>query len=506
MSIRHIVNLVFALFVLHLSAHAQLEPEQVTRKFFPDPDLMIHTPAFAKDEGFTTHPEMMKFLRGIADMHPKFIQWHIAGYTQRGLEIPLVTIKKGNQKDKIKLFYFAGVHGNEPAGIEALLYFIERIAGDPSLGYLLNKLEFYVLPMLNGDGVTDFSRLSANGININRDMVTLDTPEAVVLHEIVNKVQPHVTVDFHEFGPYHERYSALSTAKMMIPWDVMFLFSSNPNITTELRDIVAKPFLLDAVTEIEKYGLTHHVYYASSLTPQGISFTLGNNSPVYTVTNFALRNSISLLIETRGIGLGRTSLKRRIFASYLLATNVAKTSYNNTHLVYKTLAKSEKSKGDIILDYSTGITKMELPFINVAKNEVEKIMVNADLLYRVTQGKKQSMPQAYLLLPEQVKAVELLQKMGTEITVLGKETIVKTQCFANQLLEQTSTAPEKRFSFNITDKLVTFPPGTYYIPTNQKNIRLLSTLLEPESIDGWVYQGIIDVKAGKELPIYKMYK
>ena len=505
MLIKYIANLLFTLFLFQLSTHAQLEPAQVTRKYFPEPDIIIPTPAFAKDRGFTTHSEMIEFLKRIADKHSELIQCEIAGCTQRGLDIPLITIKNGNKKNKIKLFYFAGVHGNESAGIETLLYFIERMAGDPSLRYFLNKLEFYVLPMLNGDGVSDFTRLSANGININRDMVTLNTPEATVLHEIVNKVQPHVIVDFHEYGPYHERYSALSSTKMMIPWDVMFLFSSNPNVTTELRDIVADPFLSNAMTEMEKYGLTHHIYYASSLTPQGISFMSGNNSPVYTVTNFALRNAISLLIETRGIGLERTSLKRRIFAAHLLATRVAKTSYDNIHLVLNILAKSEKSKGDIVTNYSTEKTKIELPFINASDNEIEKIIVNADLAYRTTPNKKQYMPQAYLLLPEQVKVVELLKKMGTEVIVLEKETTIKVQCFAVQSLEQTNPVSEKSIIFNAIDTVVNFPSGTHCIPTNQKNIRLLSVLLEPESTDGWVHQGIIDVKINKELPIYKKY-
>ena len=499
------IHLVFVSFFLHLNVSAQLEPERVTRKFFPDPDIIFRTPAFVKDDGFTTHSEMMEFLKKIANNHPGLIRWSTAGYTQRGMEIPLVTIKKGNKKNKIRLFYFAGVHGNEPAGIDALLLFIEKMAEDPSLILLLDKLEFYILPMLNCDGVSDFSRLSANGININRDMITLDTPEATVLHAIMNKVNPHITVDFHEFGPYHERYSAISPIKMMIPWDVMFLFSCNPNITKELRNIVAEPFLSDAVTEIEKHGLTHHTYYASSMTPQGISFMQGNNSPNLTVTSLALRNTISLLVETRGIGLGRASLRRRVLAAYILSVSIAKTSYHNTPLIRNTLTKSKKSKDDIVLNYSTKKTKMELPFINVEDNEIERKIVAADLACQVTPEEKQAIPQAYILLPEQKKIVELLKKMGTKVTVLKEEKKMEVQCFLVRDIGQTvaDSILDKQIVFNTEKKNVTFPPGTYYIPTTQKNGRLLNVLLEPESIDGWIYQGVIKAKKGEYLPVYK---
>ena len=48
---------------------------------------------------------------------------------------------------KINVFYQAGLHGNEPAGAEGALYFLERIAADSEYAAYLSKM-FIECPML----------------------------------------------------------------------------------------------------------------------------------------------------------------------------------------------------------------------------------------------------------------------------------------------------------------------------------------------------------------------
>lgn len=42
----------------------------------------------------------------------------------------------------------------------------------------------------------------------------------------------------------------------------------------------------------------------------------------------ALRGAISMLMEVRGVGLGRTSYKRRVYTVYKLAESFARTTLN----------------------------------------------------------------------------------------------------------------------------------------------------------------------------------
>ena len=48
------------------------------------------------------------------------------------------------------------------------------------------------------------------------------------------------------------------------------------------------------------------------------------------------------------------------------------------------------------------------------------------------------------------------------------------------------------------------PAGSYYIPLAQKLGNLIVTLLEPESMNGFVNFGVIEVEQDKIIPVYRI--
>jgi hypothetical protein len=402
-----------------LPLFAQLEPEMVTQKFFPEPEEAIHTPALAKGEGFTSHREMMDFLRQLAAAHPHMLKLEVAGHSQMGLEIPLLTLG-GDGEKTLRLFYFTRVHGNEPAGTEMLLWLAQQLAEDPTLHELTQHIAFYFVPMLNADGAEANTRLSANGVNINRDMTDLQTPEAALLHALFTKIQPHLTVDFHEYQPYHERYKALdTTAKMMLPFDLEFLCPTNPNVPEGLQRFIQNPLMSDAQAELSRRGLSHHAYFSTTQSAEkGLVFEVGNSSPTITCNAFALRNSAMLIVETRGIGMGTTSLKRRVYAAGITALSLARTALTNADALHQTLAQAQASKHDMALAFAPTDTTLTLPFIDASRNVLRPIRVSAELATQPRLLKTAPLPEAYYLLPSQQATVALLAKMGIAASLL----------------------------------------------------------------------------------------
>ena len=64
------ILLILCLLLSGLPFYAQ-QTGKVTAKFFPDPQVDIDTPAFAKKHGFTTYREMMTFLHDLATTYPE---------------------------------------------------------------------------------------------------------------------------------------------------------------------------------------------------------------------------------------------------------------------------------------------------------------------------------------------------------------------------------------------------------------------------------------------------
>ncbi|KAA6304736.1 hypothetical protein EZS27_043615 [termite gut metagenome] len=57
---------------------------------------------------------------------------------------------------------------------------------------------------------------------------------------------------------------------------------------------------------------------------------MGGGSPRSSTTAFGLSQTVSLLMEIRGVGIGKTSFTRRVYSSYLVALETLKTSCNRS--------------------------------------------------------------------------------------------------------------------------------------------------------------------------------
>ena len=55
-------------------------------------------------------------------------------------------------EEKIKVWFQAGLHGNEPASTEGILYLINQLLIDDDYKYLFERITLAIIPMANIDG------------------------------------------------------------------------------------------------------------------------------------------------------------------------------------------------------------------------------------------------------------------------------------------------------------------------------------------------------------------
>ncbi len=68
-------------------------------------------------------------------------------------------------KSRIKVAIFAGIHGDEPAGVHGLIDFVRELDADPVLA---KEFQLWIYPLCNPSGFVENSRLSRSGIDLNR--------------------------------------------------------------------------------------------------------------------------------------------------------------------------------------------------------------------------------------------------------------------------------------------------------------------------------------------------
>lgn len=102
---------------------------------------------------------------------------------------------------KTPIWISNNIHGNEWEGTDAALQYIEHLATAPmsEVGSILRNNRIYFSPSLNPDGRTNATRATALGLDPNRDMITLTTPEATSYTQTANAIQPIYTADFHGY-------------------------------------------------------------------------------------------------------------------------------------------------------------------------------------------------------------------------------------------------------------------------------------------------------------------
>lgn len=91
------------------------------------------------------------------------------------------------KKPRIKVGIFAGIHGDEPAGILGLMDFVRELDEDPELG---RAFELSLYPLCNPTGYLAGTRHSASGADLNREFWRDSSePEVKLLEKEVRERQ-----------------------------------------------------------------------------------------------------------------------------------------------------------------------------------------------------------------------------------------------------------------------------------------------------------------------------
>src|SRR5450432_3521284 len=287
---------------------------------YPDPQVEIDTPAFAPGKAdFTSQAELEAFVDGLS-RRARDLRVSIIGYSQERRAIPLLVFARPaagaggdvQKNGKPTVLIIGQQHGNEPAGGEAALALAAELAAGASI---LDRVNVLIVPRANPDGAFHFVRGLANGADVNRDHLLEGTPEGRALGRVFVDYQPDVVLDCHEFGVrtrWFEKFGGLQKA------DALIQYATVSNLAPALTTVAENMFRAPLIAALGAAGLSDSWYYASSYDMGDKVVSMGGVVPDTGRNISGLRNAVSFLIETRGVGIGRAHFKRRV-ATHLTA-------------------------------------------------------------------------------------------------------------------------------------------------------------------------------------------
>jgi len=142
------------------------------------------------------HADLVERLRALEARHRGRVSLEEVGRSVQGRSLQMLTLGRGPRR----ILLWSQMHGDEPSATPALLDVADTLLSRdaPETRAILDGLTLLVLPMLNPDGAERYGRRNAQAIDVNRDALSLATPEGRALKAVRDRFQPELGFNLHD--------------------------------------------------------------------------------------------------------------------------------------------------------------------------------------------------------------------------------------------------------------------------------------------------------------------
>lgn len=495
----------------------------------------LKTRAEATDFRETTrYDEVVAFTEIIAHSADNIHQT-IFGYTNEGRALPLVVI--GDVDDagaeavrasgKTRVFVQANIHAGEVCGKEAALMLMRALAAGQHAAWA-DSLVLLIAPIYNADGNERVAltnrpgqngplggmgqRPNAQGYDLNRDHMKLDSPEARSLVGLFNAYDPHVVVDLHTTNGTQHAYHLTYSPPL------------HPN-TPRAIDAFLREDWLPAVTQRikELYGWDY--YYYGNVPGRTANAERGwytfDHRPRFNNNYAGLRNRFAILSEAYAYA----TFEERILATFYFVEEILEFAYQHAGAIQEITrrADAETVVGQALAVQAQHARSSEPVKILMGEVEVVKHPYSgASIRQRLGVARVERMyeygsfeptetataPRAYLVPPDLAATIDRLDAHGIRYRSLEADTTLLVERFrldSTQVAEREYQGHHAQTLFGAYEPAVhTAPAGTLVVPVEQPLGRLAFSLLEPRSDDGLAAWGLLETSDADVYPVVRI--
>ena len=479
------------------------------------------------------HEEVMAFIDALADRSGVVRRGEL-GKSVEGRTLPLIiladppieTAEQAAASAKPVAFAFGNIHAGEVCGKEALLMLAREIAAQ-SKSPLLKEWIVVFAPIFNADGNERISqehrpgqngpsegmgqRQNAQGLDLNRDYIKLETPEVRAIVRFLNEWNPALIIDTHTTNGSFHQYT-ITYAGPRNP-------AGDPNVIEFVRDRM--------LPEISRRMQAETGYKSFSYGFFNKEKTRWDTYPAYPrfgTPYRGLRNRIAILSEAYSYASYRDRvLATREFVRRCLqyaAEHEIEVLQLLTEARARTIALGKRSsRSDPVAirhEPASFVAPISIEGFVEETRDGKRVATDRPKRYRVEHRGRfaaasvVSRPYAYLIPGKLTAVIENLRLHGIELHRLTGDVEVSLEVYR---LDKVQRA-EKPFQ---NHRLVTIeatprlekrkiPQDTVVVFTGQPLGTLAVYLLEPESDDGLTTWNFFDAELniGADFPVVRI--
>lgn len=466
----------------------------------------------------------LKYFQKFADKTP-FVKIQTIGFTPQGRELKVIIVSKdkaftpeqAKKTGKAILLIQNGIHPGEVEGKDACMLLLREILITKEKEHLLDNTILLIIPVLNVDGherISPFNRPNQNGpkkmgwrtnalnLNLNRDYLKADSPEIRSFLNLFNEWLPDFMIDNHTTNGADYQYH------------VTYGIETHQNIDRGLLSFIEKKYLPNFLQKVEDDGFIIGPYmeFKAGTIESGIVDLPA--PPRLSHGYCATQNRICLLVETHSL----KSFANRVFSTKsMMEHSISFVNGNHKELISlnkqadkETVRNylSIKKKFPLVLKGNGKFDKYlfkgfewydeysELTGSIVRKYANEPIEIEIPIFNKANSEKKIGVPVAYLIPQQFSDIIDVLKAHHIKFNILKSAKNVKVEKYRFENVQFAPRPYEGRqlpsFKCSAFTEKVDVEAGTLVVYTNQRQLRVIVNLLEPEAPDSFVKWGFLN--------------
>ncbi|MFB3057156.1 MAG: M14 family metallopeptidase [Ignavibacteriaceae bacterium] len=479
--------------------------------------------------GFTETPnyhEAMEYYQKLADFSP-LAEFKSFGVSPQGRELKFLIVSKekvfkptkAKEIHKPIILIINGIHAGEIGGKDASMLLLREILITKERRSLIDSVTILIVPIFNVDGherMGKYNRINQNGpeemgwrttaqnLNLNRDWMKADSPEMRAMLKLFSDWLPDFTIDTHATDGADYQYT------------ITYSVEKFSNIYSGTANWLKEKFIPAIEKGVQEKGFLVYPYIYLKKWREGLDGGIIDwaSTPRFSTGYAALQNRPSLLIETHMI----KPYKDRVYSTKaMLETTIEFVNTSAAELIelnleadvfsaenlskqkkYLHVGFKESGRYEMIdfkgYEYYRDSSKIsgsnKLVYTDVKKNFKIKHFNDIVPLDSVM------LPKAYLIPKEWSKLVDILEIHGIQVNYLKVDSIFEVTKYRFKNVKFANSSYEGRQRVDLEYDLIrekrTVPSGTFYIPLNQRTIRIIANLLEPKSSDSFIRWGFMN--------------
>ena len=488
------------------------------------------------------YADVMAFLAALQQRDPS-LRIETFATSVEGRALPLVIAgprgvvnpETARASGKPIVFIMANIHAGEVEGKEAAQMLLRDLVSTHRK--LRDELVILVAPIYNADGnekISPKNRTSQNGppegvgvrengqgLDLNRDFLKLESPEARgLVANVLDRWDPLVTVDLHTTNGSYHGYQ-LTYAPML-----------NPNAAKELIDFERATLLPEIRAAMKKrHGKETYYYgnFSDQLAPEKGWFSF-DARPRFGNNYVGLRNRFTILSEAYSY----IDLKARVDVTYDFVHEILRATAKHGAAMQKLAAQADadtlalreqgvrfelrewKKNVPILWERSVAAPAREgTPDPETGRNRIKRtgeiVTIKMPDYGVFAATETAAVPYAYAIRDASPAVVETMLRHGLVVERLEAPATLLASRFTIDKVETAQREFQKHKTVSIggawSEGEETLAAGTVIVRMDQPLARVAFYLLEPRSDDGFVTWNFFDpLAAGQVMPVLKIAK